>query len=343
MTTRRVLVTGAAGYLGTEIVAQLLERGYRVRGSVRDPNDPSKTAHLRELAAEHPEQLELVRADLLQAGAFAEPIKDCDYVIHTASSVMLSAKDPQREIVDVAVRGTENVMQAACAQPSVRRVVMTSSIVAVVNFRLSEAHRHTEADWAEDAKLQVDPYALSKFLAERTAWRYYEQQGETKRFELVTICPSFVIGPVRARVHLRSSPSLVRDLLRRKIPGCPQLFFNVVDIRDVARAHLEALERSQANGRYIVSAHEHWLQEIALQMAALFPQRKIPTRRLPNLLLMVAALFDKRANFALVRRNASRKMLLNNGRGRADLGIDYRPLDQSLKDCCDSMIEQGFV
>lgn len=334
----RVLVTGAAGYVGSHIVRALLEAGYHVRGSVRDPGDTNKTAHLRALG-----DVELVGADLMVPGSFDAAVRGCDMVVHAASAVQLTALDPQREIIDVAVQGTENLLSAIDKADAVRRVVQTSSIAAVAGNDRPTDHVFTEVDWAEDATVDSDPYAVSKREAERVARLHCDARPAGQRYVLSAINPVFVQGPVLARPHLKSSPSLTRDLITGKFPLAPALSFGIVDVRDVALAHVRALEVEHPAPRYVCSAESLWVLQMAQALRPEFSRYGLPKRQMPKALVYGVALFDKRISFDFVRRNVGRQRHFDGSALTRDLGINYRPSAQAVVDGARSMVELGFV
>jgi dihydroflavonol-4-reductase len=339
----RVCVTGAAGFVGSHVVCLLLERGYRVRGTVRDPGNTAATAHLVRHAQAHEAELELVAADLTEPGAFKAAVADCPYVCHVASSVRLTAPDPQREIVDVAVEGTRNVLGAIIEAGSARRVVITSSIAAIVDETKPADYVHRETDWNQSASVEASPYPLSKSLAERAAWAMLEQLPEQRRFALVTINPSMVLGPILAKQHARSSPSVIRDLMTGKFPMVPNFHFGMVDVRDVALAHVRALEDEHAAGRHLLDCRGAWFIEIADEIRKAYPKLKAPQRRMPDALMYVAALFDKRLTWAFLRNNLSIARKLDNARSRERLGIEYRPLDHTIRETAQSILDMGAL
>lgn len=336
-----VCVTGASGFIASHVVDQLLRGGYRVRGTVRDPGDAAKTAHLRALAEDSGGELELVAADLTEPGAFDEAVRDCPWVCHTASSVRLHAKDPQREIVDVAVDGTTNVLKSVAAAGQARRVVLTSSIAAVIDEEKLQGHTFTEEHWNESARVDVNPYPLSKTLAERAAWDFVKAQPEGEGFDMVVINPAWVIGPVMAKVHGRSSPSAIRDLLTGKFPLAPKLGLNCVDVRDVALAHVRALQRPQAEGRFIISNRGTDMTTMAKLLRQTFPGGKAPRFAMPNPLMYVVAIFDKRITWAFLRRNLGPATRIDNRKSREVLGIEYRPVEESVRATGQSFIDLG--
>ncbi len=336
-----VCVTGASGFIASHLVAELLRQGYRVRGTVRDPKDAKKTAHLRALAEETGGDLELVAADLTTPGAFDDIVAGCPFVCHTASSVRLRADDPQREIVDVAVDGTLSVLRSIAKAGEAHRVVVTSSIAAIVDEERQAGHLFTEDDWNESAKVDVNPYPLSKAKAERAAWDFVEALPEDERFGLSIINPTWVLGPVMAAVHGRSSPGVMRDLLTGKFPMVPKLSFNIVDVRDVALAHVRALQRPEAKGRFIVSHRRGALPELAGMLREAFPQAKVPRFAMPNPLMYVVALFDSRITWSFLRRNLDVETRVDHGRSKELLGIEYRPIVETVRDTGQSFLDLG--
>ncbi len=339
-----VCVTGASGYIGSHVVQVLLRRGHTVRATVRDPADQKKTAHLRAMAeAEQAGALELLAADLLEEGSFDSAMAGCDLVCHVAASVKLRSDDPQREIVDPAVKGTANVLGAVRRAGTVKRVVITSSIAAVFDHNQPRDKVYTEEDWNQGSTLASEPYNLAKTEAERWAWDHHANLPEDERYELVVLNPVVVLGPLFTRGHGRSSPALLRDILARAIPACPRISLSMVDVRDVAEAHALALEKPDASGRYILHNEGRWMQEIAKMIEPHFPAYKVPTGRLPNIAMYATALFDKRITFSWVRRNISRVYNVDNRKSRQGLGLTYRPLEETLVDTCESFIELGLV
>ena len=340
---RLVCVTGAGGYIGTHIVRELLERGYRVRATVRDAHDDKKTGHLGSLV-DDPTRLEIVSADLLKPRSYDSAIAGCERVVHAAAAVRIAAKNPQREIVEPTVRGTRNVLESVRRAGSVARVVMTSSVAAIEDWSMPVGHAYTEADWNNHANIKTAPYALAKTLAERAAWEFQSALPEPERFELTVINPVFVYGPIYAPVHARSSPAIVKTLLRGQYPGCPRLHFPMVDVRDVAVAHVEALERPAASGRrYLLHHQGRWMQEIARILKTHFPDYSISTWRMPDPIVYAAILIDRRLTFGYLRHSLGRAIEIDNRRATEELGLEYTPIEQTLADTGRSLIDFGLV
>jgi dihydroflavonol-4-reductase len=338
-----VCVTGATGYLGSYVVKDALGRGYRVRAAVRDPEDQKKTAHLRALSGAA-ERLAIVRGDLDEQGSFDAAFRGARFVVHTASAVALSAKDPQKEIVDVAVRGAKNVIRAAKVSGSVERVVMTSSIAAVHGGDKPAGYVFTEADWNDAATVRSDAYATSKVQAERAARALAEEPGD-RALGFVAILPSLILGPVMTEQHLRTSPAFLFELMRGAWPAVPNFHFQVVDVRDVAAAHLRALEVTSPAERYACTTGKMGLREMAAILSRELPEAKVPTRRLPDVAMYLAALFDERVTFGFLKRNLGEGAApaFDNAKIRRDLGIRLRALEETVIDTGRSIASGGYL
>jgi dihydroflavonol-4-reductase len=344
ITTRPVLVTGAAGFIGAEITAQLLAAGHRVRASTRKPPDDPELQHLRALPGAG-ERLELVQADLMSAGAFVPLVAGCSQVVHAASPFQLDVADPQRDLVEPAVQGTEAVLSACQQATGVQRVVLTSSMAAITDSP-EPGHALTEEDWNVKSTLRRNPYYLSKTLAERAAWRFMEQHRPG--FTLVAINPWTVIGPSRCS-SLNSSNALFVDLLSGVFPGIINLSFALVDVRDVALAHLRALEIPAAAGRHVCAAEVLDLREIvALIRAAGFDRGY----RLPRLSLQspvadaLVRLFSytqPRGKGTFARTHLGRVPSFDNGKIRRELGMTFRDVRQSVAETLQDLARWGHL
>jgi nucleoside-diphosphate-sugar epimerase len=325
-------------------VSLLLERGYAVCGTVRDTDDSSRTEHLHRLAEKHPGELELLSASLLEPGSFDAAVSGAEAVLHMASPVLMQASDPQREIVDPAIRGTRNVFDSIERTPTVAKVVMTSSIAAIRDETIPPRTPLTEETWNESASLEHTPYPLAKTLAERDAWSRAEAlRANDRALELITINPTIVLGPALAPIHARGSLGVCVELLRNRFPGVPRLSISIVDVRDVARAHVEALERTDAHGRYILFNESLWVLEIADILRRRFPERRLPRRVLPDWMMYVAAMFDRRLSWHYLRTHLGVRRLIDNAKARRELELSLTPIEDTLVDTARSLLELGLV
>lgn len=330
-----VAVTGATGFIGSYVIQELLARGHQVRACVRDPNDSKKLAHLEALRTGRPGTLTFVRGDLLEQGSYDAAFDGAAGVIHTAAVVLLAARDAEKTIVEPSLLGTRNVLDAIEKAGSVRRLVHTSSVVAMVS-RPEPGRIYTEADWSDEATLKSDPYAYAKREAERMVAAF-------PHTSVVRINPTLVFGPVMTRVHSKASPAIVWDMLAGTYPAYPRFSFSTVDVREVARAHVEALERPAASGRYLVSSEHAWFADMAKILAEAMPDLKIRTGQMPDFMMYLVALVEKRLSFAMLKNLLGRPQQVDASRSTAELGISYRSLRDSLVDTARSMIDQGFV
>jgi dihydroflavonol-4-reductase len=272
---QRVLVTGANGFIASHTVQVLLARGFEVRGTVRDPNKAESCGFLRDLPGAS-ERLELVAADLLVEGAFDRHAEGVDLVIHAASPYVIQVADPQADLVDPAVRGTLSLLRAAARSPRVKRVVVTSSTAAVTDE--PEDRPMTEEDWNERSSLVRNPYYFSKAEAERAAWRFVKE--EARSFELVVVNPCLVAGPSLSRAVNTTNQILV-DLVNGVYPAIMDLSWALVDVRDVAEAHVRALVEPRASGRYLCAAETVPMEQLVARLRA----GGVEASRLPRLRL----------------------------------------------------------
>ena len=171
ITNSPVLVTGVTGFIGAEVAKRLLEEGYRVRGTTRDPDEHAKRATFPAFP-EPTDRLELVGADLLDPSSIEKALTGCEYVMHVASPYVLNVQDVNRDLIEPAVNGTTSVLEAASKSPGVKRVILTSSLVAMMGNE--DEKPITEEDWNTNASPTNNPYAYSKVRAERAAWQFME-------------------------------------------------------------------------------------------------------------------------------------------------------------------------
>ena len=340
-----VCVTGANGYIASHLIGLLLDDGYRVRGTVRDPSNEAKTAHLTKIAADRgaEDRLELVAGDLLKPGSFDDAIAGCDGVFHTAAAVFFAADDPQRAIVDPSVEGTRNVFAAVAKAGTVKRVVHTSSMAAVYSFDSPPDHTYTEADWNDSSTVEIDAYGLAKVSAEREALRLTAEVPEAERWSLIHLNPGMVWGPPLIKAHAKASPLLIRDIVSGSRPGVPKLHLGIVDGRDVADVHLQAMKSPTASGRYLLIAEHAWMPEVAARLQALFPDVVIRARTLPKPIVLLAALLDKSLNFAQLRKLVGRPMNFDATRAKSEFEVTFRSLDETLRDTAAPMIANGWA
>ncbi|WP_327099309.1 aldehyde reductase [Nocardia vinacea] len=331
----QVLVTGATGFVAGHVIAELLEHGYAVRGTVRDLGKADKRAHLVALADRLGGELEFVAVDLNDDAGWAAAVSGCAFVLHVASPFPATPPDDERELIDTAVDGTLRVLRA-CADSGVQRVVLTSSIAAITYGHETDAVR-TEADWSVVERSAA--YQKSKTLAERAAWDFAADSD----LELVVVNPGMVLGPLQSAAT-STSHEPVRRLLARDAPGSPRVGWAVVDVRDLAVAHRLALEAPGAVGNRYICAGEHvWMADMGRTLAQEFGPRgyRVPTRVIPDVLVRAIALFDK--GIRLTVPMLGRTEQLSSEKARRELGWSMRPVRETVLDTAESLIEFGVV
>ena len=238
--SRPVLVTGGGGYIASWVVRELLAEALPVRATVRSMADAKKVSHLLELGAAYPGMLQLFEADLLVEGSFDEATRGCQIVMHTALPFLDTGwKDAQKELVDPAFEGTRNVLESANRAGTVQRIVLTSSVAAIMGDAIDADQlpdrSFNESHWNTTSSLEHNPYPYSKTVAEREAWKICEAQNN---WDLVTINPAFVLGPSLSRRADGTSVGFMKSMAGGDFRfGVPDLNLGVVDVRDVARAY----------------------------------------------------------------------------------------------------------
>lgn len=346
--SKPVLVTGATGYVAGWLVKKLLEEDFTVHAAVRDPNNRKKLAHLDAITQSAKGTIRYFTSDLLEEGSYAAAMEGCELVFHTASPFTSKYKDPKKELVDPALKGTINVLEQANKTPSVKRVVLTSSCVAIYcdNVDLEDTPRglFTEDLWNTTASLRYRPYSYSKTLAEKKAWK---MAGQQQRWDLVTINPSLVMGPALNTSTVTSdSFSILKQMGNGTLRfGTADIGAGVVDVRDVADAHFQAGFLPPASGRYIINAHNSSLLEIAKILHAKFGDKyPVPCSPLPKwLLLLVGRLFNKELTPTFIRRNLNKEWKADNTKSIKELGITYRPLEETMEDAFRQLIDEGII
>jgi len=337
-----VVVTGASGFIGSHIVANLLNRGREVRATVRDATDPGRVDHLRRLPIGEGGSIEIVEMDLLEAESVNRAIAGCREVIHTAAVVVLKAKNPQEKIVDPSVIGTRNVLNAIDSAGTVECLVHTSSTAAIRPQKWEDGQILTTETWADDSNIDNNPYGLAKFSSERLVREWHESRsgGGPK---MATINPCVVLGPPLSKRHLRGSPSFVMTLLNREIPFVVPMHISIVDVRDVAEAHVRALTQGKEAGRYLVVSGQMWFREIARAVKAANPSLKIPTRQVPYLLSLLVSIFHPRISLSWARMHLGKRLYWDSSPAERDLGMEWRAPEESLLDTVPPVLENGWM
>lgn len=346
--SKPVLVTGATGFVAGWIVKKLLEKGMTVHAAVRDPENAKKTNHLRDLAKDTPGKILFFKSDLLDEGSYEDAMKDCELVFHTASPFTSNYKDPQKDLIDPAVNGTRNVLEQANRTASVKRVVVTSSCAAIYTDASEVAQTSkgmlTEEIWNTTASLDYQPYSYSKTLAEKEAWKIAKSQSQ---WDLVVVNPCLVLGPaVNPETATSESYTILKQLGDGTMKmGVPNLGLGIVDVRDLAEAHLNAGLLPEANGRNIISAHNTNMLEAAKILHKHFGDKyPVPKKALPKWLLMLVGPFvNKMITRDFVKKNVNVAWKADNSKSIRELQVSYRSLEETMVDSFQVMIDYNLV
>ena len=338
-----VMITGATGYVAGWIVKKLLDEGLTVHAPVRDSENTQKLQYLNKIAENAPGTIIFYKADLLDEGSYAKAMAGCQIVFHTASPFKIDVTDPQKELIDPAQLGTRNVLEEVNRTPSVERVVLTSSCAAIYgdNADLEKTPKgiFTEDIWNTSSSLEHQPYSFSKTLAEKEAWKINEKQN---RWDLVTINPTLVIGPGINPYATSESFKLVKQFGDGTMKaGAARIGFGVVDVRDLAEAHFKAAFTPEAQGRYIISGYNTDFPSLAEALLDKFgDDYPIPRKVMPKWLVwLVAPMVNKAMTRKWVSRNVNLPWVGDNSKGVRELGIQYRPMNESMIDFFQQMID----
>ncbi len=337
-----VLLTGSSGYIAKHIIVKLLNAGYAVRGTLRDLNrsEEVRRAVLPKLTS--PALLELldfVVLDLEKDDGWHAALEGTDVLMHTASPFPMAQPKNEDDLVRPAVEGTLRALRAARAA-NVRRVVMTSSSAAVMGGELPAGKAaFDETCWTDVNHPSVTAYSKSKTLAEEAAWTFV--RTEAPDIQLTTINPVLVIGPPLDR-HFGTSVAVVERVLRAMDPMLPHVGFTCVDVRDIAEMHLRALTHEGTIGqRFIGSERFMWFVDIARELKAAFPDRKIVMRQAPDFVVRFLGLFDK--SIGTIIPILGRRDDANAEKARRILGMTFRPGPESLKETAQFLVDNKLV
>ncbi|MFZ0037636.1 MAG: aldehyde reductase, partial [Candidatus Acidiferrales bacterium] len=288
-----ILVTGGSGFIGSHCILQLLAAGHQVRTTVRSlKREGDVRAMLKEGGAVPGDRLSFFAADLENDAGWPEAVAGCEYALHVASPFPASVPKHEDELIVPAREGALRVLRAS-RNAGVKRVVLTSSFAAIGYGQEPRQKPFDETNWTDPNASDVLPYAKSKTLAERAAWDFIAKEGGN--LELSVVNPVGVFGPVLGPDY-STSILFVQRMMDGAVPGCPQLYFGAVDVRDVSDLHVRAMTEPAAKGERFLAVAGDFLS--VLDMAKILKRRmgaaakRVPTRELPNWLVRLAALRD---------------------------------------------------
>ena len=337
MSKGNVLVTGASGYIAGFVVKQLIDEGWSVRGTIRSL---AKADAVRGALGLTAEQLPLVAADLTSDAGWTEAAAGMDYVQHIASPLPVGIPKSDDELIVPARDGALRVLAAATAA-HVKRVVMTSSTAAICYGMTGSRQVFTEADWSDLSNVDSYAYVKSKTIAERAARDWVAAHDGAPEF--CTINPGMVLGPVMGG-DFSGSLTPITKMLDGALPGCPRFGFPIVDVRDIAQAHVTAMTApGMAGERFLCAGEFLWMRDMADILKSRLGDRakRVPQRNLPDWLVRIFARFDPEVRMVL--SELGRERICDTSHARDTLGWTTRPAAESVVDAARSLIEHGLV
>lgn len=337
-----VLVTGGSGFVGSHVILQLLNAGYQVRTTVRALKREGEVREmLRVGGVEAGDRLSFAAADLTSDAGWAEAVAGCAYVHHVASPFPPEIPKHEDEVIIPARDGALRVLKAA-RDAGVKRVVLTSSYAAIGYGQPEQKAPFDETNWTDPNGDDVRAYVKSKTLAERAAWDFIAREGGA--LELSVVNPVAVLGPALAPDY-STSILLIQRLMDGAMPGCPRLYFGVVDVRDVADLHLRCMTNPAAKGERFLALGGEFLS--IAQIARILKRnlgaaaKRVPTLELPDFLIRMAARNDPAVQQILPelgkRKNGT------NAKAKRLLGWAPRSNEEAIVATAESLIRLGLL
>ena len=334
---KTILLTGVTGFIAKRIAVDLLNAGYAVRGSLRSTSRQQEVnaaiaPHL--LDPTHLTRLSFQPLDLTKDSGWADAMSGVDAVIHTASPFPLAEPKNEDELIRPAVDGALRALKAA-QKAGVKRVVLTSSTVAIMQKDFPDGYTLSPADWSEIGHPSMGSYAKSKTMAEKAAWDFVTTHPE---MQLTTINPGLVLG-APTDSHYGSSLDLVRQLMTGKLPFVPNFGFPIVDIRDVSAAHVAALSKPESIGKRFLLAESYMMMpEMVRILKASHPEARLPRGKIPKVVVRLGALVSKQARGILPMVGKHAK--IDNSATTEILGVTFTPAAEAITRAADAVSSQ---
>tara|TARA_Y100001968_G_scaffold333339_1_gene395580 strand:- start:676 stop:1698 length:1023 start_codon:yes stop_codon:yes gene_type:complete len=327
----KVLVTGASGYIALHCIKELLEKGYQVKGSLRNLNREHEVRQSLGMAIEN-KKLEFCKLNLLENEGWEDAASDCDYLMHIASPCFIKEPKNEKQLIEPALEGTLRALKAA-QKSNLKKVVLTSSMGAIAYGHKKKTCDHT--DWT-DISSDIGAYIKSKTIAEKAAWDFVNHQSNAS-LKMTTIHPGMVFGPLLSHDIEGISASLITKMMTGKFPALPNIYFTVVDVRDVAKLHVQSLKNKASDHKRIIVTSSQGIP--FLEISKILRElgfKKSPKNLIPSQVINFLALFNKD-----MKSTAS---MIKRGCYGADISetislYDWKPIDfqKTLEDMTNSL------
>ena len=332
----KVLVTGATGFIGLHCIHQLLNQGYAVNGSVRSPDRKNEIIEALQKHNTSTENLNLFTFNLTEDDGWDEGMEGCDYLLHVASPIALENHN-EDFFVKPAVEGVKRALKFA-KKHNIKKVLLTSSVAAIFDS-IEEKTYYDESDWSDPNNPTISHYAKSKTLAEKAAWEFIEK--ENNPFELAVINPALVIGPALSG-DLGESNKAIQMVVTGKMPVAVPLQFGYVDVRDVAAAHILAMQNPKSNGeRFALAEKDLWYKDVA-KVLRKNGFKKAPMFSVPLWMAKIMANFIKELKLTLPYLGRLRSVE-KTSKAKDILGWKPRPAEESILDVAQQVKDMGMI
>jgi dihydroflavonol-4-reductase len=287
---QKVLVTGVSGFVGQHCAAELLKKGYKVKGSVRSLSKEQEVRTGLAKAVDAKDNLEFCELNLSKDDGWEEAMSDCDFVLHVASPYFVKEPKDENEMIKPAVEGTLRALKSA-KKAGVKRVVVTSSLVAMMGGKEGIV-KLDENSWTDVKAKNVSAYMKSKTEAEKSAWDFIEKQ-EGEKLELAVVNPGPIYGPTLTGNLNGESMKMFKDLITGKMPMLPKASISMSDVRDIAKVHVLAMETPEASGkRFITTTDKSYAFKDVAEILKTNGYDKVSTKEAPSFLLKLVGKFN---------------------------------------------------
>ncbi len=289
--SKKVLLTGISGFVGQHCAVELLKNGYTVRGSIRNLSKEQEVRKGIAKVIDAKDNLEFCELDLSSDKGWDKAMEGCEYVLHVASPFVIAEPKDENEIIKPAVDGSLRALNAA-KKAGIKKVVLTSSTVAMAGDK--KKNHLTQESWTDAKTDKVSAYMKSKTLAERAAWDFYNNQTAGNKMELTVVNPGPIYGPTLTGNLTGASMSMIKDIIRGKMPMLPNVHYVMSDVRDVAKIHVAAMENNESNGKRFIVTSEKMYSFVGV--AAILKENGFPKaspKKAPSFMVKFMSLFNR--------------------------------------------------
>ena len=289
---KKIFISGGSGYLALHCIKLALEKGYRVKTSVRNESKKVEVLNAIKDYLKKPEDLEFCILDLLNDQGWNESMIGCDFLLHTASPFPFKQPKNEQDLIKPAVQGTIRALNAA-KTADIKRLVITSSVASIAFGHNKKNITVSHKDWTNtNSPKGIDAYIKSKTYAEKAAWEFVNKD-ENSSMKLTTIHPSGIFGAPIGNNISGTSMNFIEQFITGKIPACPNITFCFTNVKEVAKLHIESLANSNSENKRIICSHSEPIE--MLEVAKFLREsgfNKAPSKKIPDFVVKMMALFS---------------------------------------------------